>query len=124
MWVWASMRPGRRVASPRSMVSAPAGMAAVGPTATILSLVTTMRPGETMRSDLPSKRRAALRTYVLSAADSERARRKKEVTRIILDILRARVQWWREAGIPRHDYRACKFASDTIQRLAADFDGG
>src|ERR1022692_4498908 len=62
------MNPGNRVASPRSIVSAPAGMAEAGPTATIFPSVTTTTPGEITWSLLPSNRWAALSTVVLPAA--------------------------------------------------------
>src|SRR5260221_12078146 len=52
------MKPGRSVASPRSIISAPAG--AAPPTETILPPSMTRRPGEATVPDLESKILAAL----------------------------------------------------------------
>lgn len=57
---------GRSVASPRSITSAPAGIAAAWPTAAMRPPVTTTSPGVTNVSLLPSNMAAAFRTYVLS----------------------------------------------------------
>src|SRR6202171_2461943 len=61
------MKPGRSVASPRSMVSAPAGTAAFAPTPAIFPSVMTIKPGIDSALLLPSKIRAAFSTYVLLA---------------------------------------------------------
>ena len=63
--VCASMKPGRRVASPRSIVSAPAGIVALPPTPAIFPSVTTSKPGVERVLLLPSNIRAAFSTYVL-----------------------------------------------------------
>ena len=68
--VWASMRPGNSVASPRSITSAPAGSAAPGPMAVIFSPATTTKPGETARSLRPSNIRAALITMAFAGVVS------------------------------------------------------
>ena len=67
-WVWASMNPGSSVASPRSTTSAPSGIFASAPTAWIFPPEMTSTPGETMRSALESKRRAAFSTTGLGGS--------------------------------------------------------
>src|SRR6516165_2860345 len=62
----ASIKPGNSVASPRSTTSAPAGIVADAPTATIFPPLTTTKPGMTNISPLPSNNRAAFSTYILS----------------------------------------------------------
>src|SRR6476646_6846874 len=59
------MKPGRIVASPRSITSAPAGTAP--PTSAIFPSSTTTTAGETSRSDRPSNIRAAFNTIVFGA---------------------------------------------------------
>src|ERR1700686_1915586 len=61
-WVCTSMKPGRSVASPRSITSAPAGSGTPGPTAAMRPPRTTTIPGETTVSPRPSNRRAAFST--------------------------------------------------------------
>src|SRR5258706_4226961 len=60
--VCASMKPGRSVASPRSIVSAPAGMAVLAPMPAIFPSVTTSKPGVERVLLLPSNIRAAFST--------------------------------------------------------------
>src|SRR6266404_764607 len=60
--VCASMNPGSSVASPRSITWAFGGISALAPTPRILSPSTTITPGETTRSPIPSNIRAALST--------------------------------------------------------------
>src|SRR6185295_8031740 len=61
-WVWESIRPGRSVASPRSITFAPAGMGSPGPAALILPPSTITTPLAAAVSLRPSNSRAALRT--------------------------------------------------------------
>jgi hypothetical protein len=56
------MKPGRSVASPSSITSAPAGTGALPPTETIFPSLTTTTPGVESLSLFPSKRRAARMT--------------------------------------------------------------
>src|SRR4051812_32678897 len=58
------MNPGDSVASPRSTTWAPCGIARLLPASTILSPWTITTPFVTSAFDLPSNRRAALRTIV------------------------------------------------------------
>src|SRR5580692_1697753 len=81
------MKPGRSVASPKSMMAAPGGSAALGPTPTILPSETTTIPGAVRVSLLPSNICAALSTYVLPAgfvccagATAERVRASTQLT--------------------------------------------
>ena len=53
-WVWASIRPGSSVASPRSSTRAPAGTCALEPAATMRPSDTTTTPGVTTASAFPS----------------------------------------------------------------------
>src|SRR6185312_5824270 len=64
MWTWASMKPGRSVASPRSMIRAPGGTARFWPTCLMWSPSTTTIPGTSGRSEVEVKTRAALSTVV------------------------------------------------------------
>jgi hypothetical protein len=67
-WTWASMKPGRSVASPRSITSAPAGTERPAPTALIVDPSTITTAPATVPSPLPSKSRAALRTVRVGGA--------------------------------------------------------
>src|SRR5260370_10485188 len=60
------MNPGNSVASPRSIPSAPVGIAALVPAATIFPSLITTTPGFTNALLFPSKSRAAFSTIVLS----------------------------------------------------------
>src|SRR6266487_5743223 len=63
------MKPGRSVASPRSMTRAPAGVAESEPTASMREPVTTTTAGEETVSPRPSNIRAAFRTTVSGSAE-------------------------------------------------------
>ena len=69
MCVWASMNPGSRVASPRSITGAEAP-AAWFPTAFIFPASTSSTPGVTIRPARASNRRAALITVAPGAASA------------------------------------------------------
>src|SRR5580693_5941343 len=72
------MKPGRSVASPRSMTSELAGISALEPTPRILSPRTTTMPGETTRSEIPSDMRAARSTMGRDWAQAKEAVRRRE----------------------------------------------
>ena len=76
------MKPGKIVASPKSITSLPAGISAPGPTPRIFSPSTTTSPGETTRSLTPSNMRAALITMGLDCAAAIPAASTNEMIRI------------------------------------------
>src|ERR1700730_1285573 len=79
------MKPGRSVASPRSMTRAPAGTAESEPTASMREPRTTTTAGEETVSPRPSNIRAAFKTTVSgSAAQSDADRKSKIATPEIL----------------------------------------
>src|SRR3972149_1288660 len=60
-WVWRSMSPGSRVASPRSRTGTPGGTLGRAPTSRMRSPETRTKPGEIAGPPRPSQRRAASR---------------------------------------------------------------
>src|SRR4029077_13192715 len=84
-WVWQSMRPGRSVASPRSMTCAPAGTAIPEPAPVILSPSTTTVTWLSIFPDFTLSMREARSTMIfgagLSWAHTQRAKRAKMRTR-------------------------------------------
>src|SRR5260370_38903778 len=83
------MKPGERVASPRSMICALSGMGTLLPATMMVLPSTTTTPLGRIAFDLPSKSRAALRPIVAdgSAAKAlvkaQQAQRKREKARIM-----------------------------------------
>src|ERR1035437_7394956 len=80
--VCASMKPGRIVASPKSMTSDPAGISAFAPTPRIVSPNTTTSPGDTTRSPTPSNILAPLITMGRDCADASAAATINKMIRI------------------------------------------
>jgi hypothetical protein len=76
------MKPGRIVASPKSITSDPSGISAFAPTPRIFSPKTTTSPGETTRSLTPSNILAALITIGFDCAETSAAARQNKVMRI------------------------------------------
>src|SRR4051794_23686603 len=108
-WVWASMKPGSRVASPTSMTVAPAGTAP--PTDSILFPRTTTIPGCTTVSRLPSKRREALMTVIPVWASTAAQQQRSKPGKIHL------IEGMRIAQ------RLCNLFRDVLElRIRLDFD--
>src|SRR5262245_44244775 len=85
MCTCASISPGSRVASPRSMTSAPSGIEAFAPRAVMRSPATITRPGVDNEALLPSYSRAALSTVTFAVVAAQRTGRARASMRHCID---------------------------------------